>query len=166
MIFLILILIFVIWVVCIKLSVVAKKNRTLHSFSNLDKLLQERYKAVQVLLNLVKTNLTSEAQLAEYSEKLMAEAVALGTKLQNIDRRIAYDRELVKNTEQIIAAIGENSSNNELIAAVEEYNRLSVPVKHAVEKYNADAHILRVAVDTFPSSFIARLSKIRYIDTI
>ena len=72
MIFLIFIALLILYVGFIKLSVIAKKNKTVNSFEKLDKLLQKRYKILQVMLNLVRTTLTNEKQKAEYSGKLLS----------------------------------------------------------------------------------------------
>ena len=160
---------FCMYIFFIKQSVVIKKSRVLKAFKVLDNILQKRYRILQTLIDVIKNNNLPQKSLAEYSEKLLAESISLGTKVQNIDRRIAYDKELSKATEQIIVTIKEDSllaNNPELKSIIEEYTNFEPQIKDSVEKYNTEAHILRTATDVFPSSFIARLSKIKYFDSI
>ena len=165
---LILVALIIAWIVYLKSSVAEKKEKTLESFNSLDKLLQKRYKSVQFLIDFVKNSAENLKPDAEYLEKLMSEAISLGTDEKNIDRRIAYDIELAKCTEKVLSVINENyaDGNDELKKVIDEYEELNIPIKIAEEKYNIDAEILRLAVDKFPSSFVARLIKVKYFDTI
>ena len=144
-----------------------KRDETFDSFEVVDIMLKKRYELISNLLDYSQNYLQKEQPLMEYIINLRNEVIELGLKPEFMNRRIALDKELENKTEQLISAIKvspQMMSESSVENAIEKYNENAKEVDSAKQEYNLSAKILRQAVEHFPSSFMARLNNIAYVD--
>ncbi len=137
---------------CCCFILILKNNTVIKAFNDVDTLLKKRY---AILLDIV-NGIKSDSELKEEIIKLRTEVILLGTKRENIDRRIALDCELAKKTAELL-------KDNSLID-IGEYSKINQDVVQSQKIYNAKAENLKHAILVFPTSFAARLLRIKTLD--
>ena len=144
-------------------SVIYKQNCVKKSYKLIDTLLQKRYALISSIISNIQPYYNDSAKTS-YILSLRNEVMTIGTKLDNIDRRFAFDSELSRNMQVIVDSITNLNiqDNTELCNMINTYIELDKKIKACAKIYNKNAKSLRHAVDVFPSSFISRLNNIKY----
>ena len=169
LVFIIALLLINIWFYAVYLSVNSTKNKVCSAYSKLDAQLKQRYDLIPHILMAVGKIMNNEAPLIEDAIRLRNEVVTLGTKYENIDRRVALDSELGKKMIQIITSAEkypELVSEQGFLSSVSAYKASDESIYEAVEEYNTVAKDLKIATEVFPFSFISRLKQIKNVNSI
>ncbi len=153
--------------ICIYISIKVKQNNVYNSYKLMDILLQKRYSLISAILSKIQTEMQNDATEITYAAKLRDEAMTLGIKKENLNRRFAFDHELSLTMQSILEKIKNYTnlnSNVELNNTINTYLELNNKIKSNALIYNKNAELLKHAIDVFPSSFISRLNNVKRVD--
>ena len=156
-----------VWIFWAYRYVVEKRNAAFEAFEQVDNELKKRYELILDIISTTKNSLMIEQSLIDYILKLRAEVIDLGLKPEFMDRRMALDAELERKSAQLISIVKEKpslASNYELENVIKKYSDLSDGITLAKQDYNSAAQVLRKAVLVFPTSLLARLCRIKFLD--
>ena len=154
------------WGIFIHLSIRIKQNNVYNSYKLMDVLLQKRYSLISAILSKIQTDMQKESSEITYAAQLRDEAMTLGIKKENLNRRFAFDYELSLTMQNILQKIKNYphlDTNQELSNTVNTYLELNEKIKDCAKVYNKKAEILKHAVDVFPSSFVSRLNNVKRV---
>ena len=152
----------ILYLIFIQIKLLKTRNDVINEFKNLDKLLKSKYSLVNSIINENSVNLLQINSLKEYILKQQVYISSLEAIPENIDRRIALDWDLDNKTNELITYIKSNSESS----YINDFDTIQIKIINNKIKYNNKAKKLRHLVDVFPSSFLARLNKIKYFNTI
>ena len=147
-------------------SVIYKQNCVKKSYKLIDSLLQKRYALISSIISHIQSIYNNPSQIS-YILGLRDEVMTMDSSYENLDRKFAFDGELSTNMKSLIETLSNTDiqDNTELSNIIQTYNDLDKKIKACGKIYNKNAKILRHAVDVFPSSFISRLSRIKYANS-
>ena len=134
---------------------------------DLDIYFNNRYDLITSILNIIQNNSNFEHNIIESADNLRLELKLIGNDISNIDRRIALERELTNNMNNILSVIksdSQNISDSELSDAIQNYYTNEKQLINAGILYDNAAKVLKTAVEVFPKSFLARLNNIKSVD--
>lgn len=167
MLILFLLCVFGVWIFWAHHYVVDKRDAAFEAFEQVDNELKKRYELILNIISASKNSMMTEQSLIDYILKLREEVIDLGLKPEFVDRRIALDAELERKSVQFISMVKENpvlASNSELQNVIQKYSDLNDGITLAKQDYNCAAQTLRKAVLVFPTSLLARLNRIKFLD--
>lgn len=156
-----------VWIFWAYHYVIDKRDAAFEAFEQVDKELKKRYELILNIISATKNNMMKEQSLIDYILKLRKEVIDLGLNPDFMDRRMALDAELERKSAQFISIVKKDFaliSNYELENVVQKYSDLCDEITLAKRDYNDAAKVLRKAVLVFPTSLIARLSRIKFLD--
>lgn len=148
------------WAYGVYVGLIKKKNQTQEAFASIDVQLKKRYDLIPNILTLAKKFMEHERGLFEEVTKLRTQALSLPDNYENIDQKIALDKQIASKMGQIMVAV-ENypqlKSDQTMITAMQTYNEVEEHIAAARRFYNSAALELKNAVEIFPSSLIAAM---------
>lgn len=154
--------IFLLYILCIQLNLIIKRNNVLKEFKKIEKLLTIKYTIIDNIINDNIQNNQTVQPLCEYIKYLKNRIINIERNPDNIDQIFALDWDLNNKTNELISNIKRNITSKYL----DEYESLQKEFDKNKAIYNTNAKKLRHLTDVFPSSFLARLSRIKYINCI
>ena len=140
--------------VCI--SVIIKRNNVVKRYSAANSQLIKHCDFIEKLLPFA-----SNRDEVDKINILKNEVISLGISWDNIDRRLAFYNELIIKFEYLIDDIANNTTTTDIL---NEYYSFQKQIKTYLNAYNNAVQELKIAADTFPSSFAARLLKIKMVN--
>ena len=148
------------WAYGIYVGLIKKKNQTQEAFASIDVQLKKRYDLIPNILTLAKKFMEHEKGLFEEVTKLRTQALSLSDNYENIDQKIALDKQIASKMGQIMVAV-ENypqlKSDQTMMTAMQTYNEVEEHIAAARRFYNSAVLELKNAVEIFPSSLIAAI---------
>ena len=155
------------WIYYKYVSLINTNKKTLDAYNDVNNELKKEYSILLELIIFARKNMSECSGLIDYIDKLKAKSIKLDSQINFINRKIAYDNEIELKTEELIEQIKQSMQYQTDIGAsalVKTYRSANENVQISKEIYNDLAHKLRVKVDVFPTSFIARLKGIKSVD--
>ncbi len=155
------------WAYSIYVGLITKRNKTQEAFSAIDIQLKKRYDLIPNILTIAQKYMDHERNLLEEVTRLRTEVMALSSSYENIDRKIALDKQLTQKMGQLNVAIEnypELKADQSMLTAMQTYNEVEEHIAAARRFYNSAANELKNAVEIFPSSFFARMMNIKSVD--
>ena len=144
----------------IYVDLIKKKNQTQEAFASIDVQLKKRYDLIPNILTIAKKFMEHERGLFEEVTKLRTQALSLSDNYENIDKKIALDKEIAGKMGQIMIAV-ENypqlKSDQTMLTAMQTYNEVEEHIAAARRFYNSAVLELKNAVEIFPSSLVASI---------
>lgn len=154
--------IFILYILYVQLNLIMKRNNVLKEFKKIEKLLTIKYTIIDNIINDNFQNNQHLQSLCEYIQSLKNRIINIERNPDNIDQIFALDWDLNNKTNELIINIKKNNPSK----YIDEYESLQKKFDKNKAIYNSNAKKLRHLTDVFPSSFLARLSRIKYINCI
>ena len=160
-------LVFAFWFYSAYVTVIKRKNKAAEAFASIDVQLKQRYDLIPNILTIAQKFMDHERSLIEDVTKLRTQAVSLSDNYEDIDKKIALDKEISKKMNDIMVSV-ENypqlKSDQTMVTAMQTYNEVEAHIAAARRFYNSAANELKNAVEIFPYSFFARQLNIQPVD--
>lgn len=164
---LIILLIICIWLYGIYVALIKKRNKVQEAFASIDVQLKKRYDLIPNILTIAQKFMEHERSLIEDVTKLRTEALSLGSKYENIERKFNLDGQITDKMGQLMVAV-ENypqlKSDQTMMTAMQTYNEVEEHIAAARRFYNSAANDLKNAIEIFPSSVIAKIEGIKAVE--
>lgn len=159
--------ILLIWMYCLYVGLIMKKNKVKEAFLSIDVQLKKRYDLLPNIIAIAKKFMEHERSIMEEITKLRAETLKLSNNYGNINEKIKLDKEISAKMNQIFACF-ENypqlKSDKTMLNTMKIYCDVEDHIAAARRFFNSAVLELKNAVEIFPSSIIACMLNIKSTD--
>lgn len=142
------------------LLIQAKQNSD-KAFAGVYNKLQPQYDAIINLFSQFPVLSLENRTLVQNTKKLILTAQDFTIEKDGNERIIGYANSILNNVQRFAVSVLEKEPDNE---SIKKYNYLLAVFNKPKEDYNKSAQRLKHYVDTFPTSFYARLKDIKTMD--
>ena len=142
------------------LLIQAKQNSD-KAFVGVYNKLQPQYDVIINLFSQFPVLSLENRSLVQNTKKLISTAQEFTIEKDGNERIIGYANSILNNVQKFVVSILEKEPDNE---SIKKYNYLMAVFNKPKEDYNKSAQRLKHYVDTFPTSFYARLKDIKTMD--
>ena len=143
------------------LLLIQAKQTSDKAFAGVYNKLQPQYDAIINLFSQFPVLSLENRTLVQNTKKLILTAQDFTIEKDGNERIIGYANSILNNVQRFAVSVLEKEPDNE---SIKKYNYLLAVFNKPKEDYNKSAQRLKHYVDTFPTSFYARLKDIKTMD--
>ena len=143
------------------LLLIQAKQHSDKAFAGVYNKLQPQYDAIINLFSQFPVLSLENRTLVQNTKKLILTAQDFTIEKDGNERIIGYANSILNNVQRFAVSVLEKEPDNE---SIKKYNYLLAVFNKPKEDYNKSAQRLKHYVDTFPTSFYARLKDIKTMD--
>lgn len=158
-----------IWLFCIYMALIKKKNTLSEASASIDVQLKKRYDLIPNILTIANKFMEHERELFNKITELRSQAMRIPSGVNQTTKKIELDNQ-IKTLIGQLQVNAENypqlKSDQTMLQAMRTYNSVEEHIAAARRYYNASVKDLNNAVEIFPSSIIASLLGIKQAEFI